>query len=42
MNKAKAKEYLSPYQMDKRKKIAIGINFSSRERKVTGYEVKEL
>jgi len=36
------KEYLSPYQTDKRKKIAIGINFSSRERKVTGYEVKEL
>jgi hypothetical protein len=36
------KEYLSPYQTDKRKKIAIGINFSSQERKVTGYEVKEL
>jgi hypothetical protein len=36
------KEYLRPYQMDKRKKIAIGINFSSKERKVTGYEMKEL
>jgi hypothetical protein len=36
------KEYLSPYQTDKRKKIAIGINFSSQERKITGYEVKEL
>jgi hypothetical protein len=36
------KEYLAPYQTDKRKKIAIGINFSSQERKVTGYEVKEL
>jgi hypothetical protein len=36
------KEYLAPYQTDKRKKIAIGINFSSKERKVTGYEVKEL
>jgi hypothetical protein len=36
------KEYLAPYQTDKRKKIAIGINFSSQERNVTGYEVKEL
>jgi hypothetical protein len=36
------KEYLSPYQMDKRKKIAIGINFSSKERKVNGYTMKEL
>ena len=36
------KEYLLPYQMDKRPKIAIGINFSSKERQVTGYEIKEL
>jgi len=31
-----------PFQMDKRQKIAIGINFSSKERKVDGWKVKEL
>jgi hypothetical protein len=36
------KGYLFPYQTDKRKKIAIGINFSSKERSVTGYEMKDL
>ena len=36
------KNYLQPYQADKRKKIAIGINFSSKDRKIKDYLVKEL
>jgi hypothetical protein len=36
------KNYLQPYQADKRKKIAIGINFSSEDRKIKDYLVKEL
>ncbi len=35
------KGYLRPYQLDKRPKIAIGINFSSDDRKVKDYLVKE-
>jgi hypothetical protein len=35
-------EYLRPFQADQREKIAIGINFSSTQRKVHGYKVKEL
>jgi len=33
--------YLNPYHSDSRKKIAIGINFSSDARAVEGYLVKE-
>ena len=36
------KEYLRPYQTDERRKVAIGINFSSEDRKVKGYLVNEL
>jgi hypothetical protein len=31
-----------PYNSDKRKKVAIGINFSSKDRMVKDYEVKEV
>jgi len=34
--------YLQPYLSDERKKIAVGINFSTDERAVTEYEIKEL
>ncbi|HEY4062251.1 MAG TPA: AAA family ATPase [Puia sp.] len=34
--------YLQPYKSDKRKKVAIGINFSSEDRKIKDYLVKEL
>jgi len=36
------KHYLSPFQSDPRKKIAIGINFSSEKRAVDEYLVKEM
>ncbi len=36
------KGYLRPYQADKRKKFAVGINFSSAKREVDGYEVMEV
>jgi hypothetical protein len=36
------KDYLKPYSTDKRKKVAIGINFSSKDRKVKEYLVKEV
>ncbi|HJT73982.1 MAG TPA: AAA family ATPase, partial [Chitinophaga sp.] len=36
------KGYLRPYQTDARKKIAIGINFSSEKRNVQDYLVKEI
>ncbi len=36
------KGYLQPYQADKRKKVAIGISFSSEDRKVNDYLVKEM
>ena len=36
------KGYLTPYQADPRKKIAIGISFSSKNRKVENYLVEEL
>jgi hypothetical protein len=36
------KGYLDPYQADTRKKIAIGVNFSSETRAVEGYLVKEV
>lgn len=35
-------DYLQPYQSDKRKKIALGISFSSNDREVAAYEVSEL
>jgi hypothetical protein len=35
------KGYLRPYQLDQRKKIAIGINFSSEKRSVEEFLVKE-
>lgn len=35
------KGYLRPYQADPRKKIAIGVNFSSENREVAGYLLKE-
>jgi hypothetical protein len=34
--------YLQPFESDKRKKVAIGINFSSKERKINDYLVKEM
>lgn len=36
------KGYLKPYQLDKRGKVAIGINFSSDKRAVDGYEIMDL
>ena len=36
------KGYLNPFQSDKRKKCAIGINFSSEKRAVDAYLVNEL
>jgi hypothetical protein len=36
------KNYLRPFHSDARKKIAIGINFSSEKREVDDYLVKEL
>ncbi len=36
------KGYLDPFLSDKRKKCAIGVNFSSEKRAVDGYLVKEL
>ena len=36
------KGYLQPYIGDERKKIAIGIEFSSNQRKIADYHVKEL
>lgn len=37
-----AQHYLAPFQLDPRKKVAIGINFSSAARQVAAYELKEL
>lgn len=36
------KGYLQPYMGDERKKLAIGIAFSSDQRGIAGYQVKEL
>ncbi len=36
------KGYLRPFQTDKRKKIAVGINFASEKRAVDSYLVKEI
>jgi len=36
------KGYLRPYQADSRTKVAIGINFSSKKREVSGYRVRKL
>jgi hypothetical protein len=36
------KGYLQPYMGDERKKLAIGIEFSSEQRSVTDHQVKEL
>ncbi len=36
------KGYLRPYQSDKRQKVAIGVNFSSEDRKVKDFLVKEI
>ncbi|WP_343672547.1 AAA family ATPase [Chitinophaga sp.] len=41
LNQIFEKDYLRPYQLDARKKIAIGINFSSVKRGVEEYLVKE-
>ncbi len=35
------KEYLHPYQSDPRRKIAVGINFSTEKRKIEEYLVQE-
>jgi hypothetical protein len=35
------KDYLRPYQLDPRKKVAIGINFSSEKKAVNDFLVKE-
>jgi hypothetical protein len=37
-----SQQYLQPYVPDERKKIALGINFSSEERTVAEYEVEGL
>jgi hypothetical protein len=42
VDQIREKNYLQPYQADKRKKTAIGINFSSEDRKIKDYLVKEL
>ena len=36
------KGYLRPYILDARKKVAVGINFSSEKRMVEDYQVKEI
>ena len=36
------KGYLRPYILDARKKVAVGINFSSEKRMVENYQVKEI
>lgn len=36
------KGYLQPYMGDERKKLAIGIEFSSDQRKIADYKVKKL
>ena len=36
------KNYLQPYEADKRQKIALGISFSSAERRISQYLVREL
>lgn len=36
------KGYLQPYTADERKKMAIGIEFSSAQRNIADYHVKEL
>jgi hypothetical protein len=33
--------YLQPYEADPRKKVALGISFSSTERMISGFEVKQ-
>ncbi len=35
------KDYLRPYQLDPRKKVAIGINFSSEKKAVNDYLIKD-
>ena len=35
------REYLRPYQLDKRTKVAVGINFSATTKSVETYVVKE-
>jgi hypothetical protein len=37
----KAWGYLSPYDMDPRKKMAVGISFSSKTRQVEEYEMQQ-
>jgi hypothetical protein len=41
MKQITEKKYLQRYQGDSRKKVAIGINFSSEKREIEGYLVKE-
>lgn len=36
------REYLKPFRLDTRRKVAVGINFSSAKKAVAEYEVKEL
>ncbi len=36
------KGYLQSYMNDERKKLAIGVEFSSEERNIVDYQVKEL
>jgi hypothetical protein len=40
-SEALPKGYLRSYQLDQRKKIAIGINFSSEKRSVDEFLIKE-
>ncbi|SEO17531.1 PD-(D/E)XK nuclease superfamily protein [bacterium A37T11] len=42
LNQILDKNYFRPFQADDRKKIAIGINFSSEKKAISEYEVKEL
>jgi hypothetical protein len=41
LNQIDKTSYLQPYLSDQRKKIAVGISFSSDQRKVSDYALKE-
>jgi len=42
LQQIKRKGYLAPYAGDTRKKLAVGISFSSENRKVAEYQIEEL
>ena len=41
LQQIKAKGYLQPYAADNRKKLAVGITFSSEKREASQYQVAE-